>query len=171
MISDNEIIEIGRLVKPHGINGEIVSVTDLNPASLKCIVIKIDGINVPFFLDAIRPKGNESFLLTIDGIDSENDAASLCGKNVYALKHDIIEDESDEDGFYANDLIGFVIMENGCLIGEVVDIEDSTENALFITKRANGDIVYIPIADEFITEISVDTKTIEMNLPTGILEL
>lgn len=172
MIHEKDIVEIGRLLKPHGINGEIVAILDVDPTILKCIIVKIEGINVPFFLNAIRPKGNDSFLVRIDGIESENDASSLCGNAIYALRQDLTDvNNRDEDVFYANDLIGFSIIADGCMIGTVTDIEDSTENALFIVTRTNGTLVYIPIVDEFIVNLTTDTKTIEMELPEGILEL
>ena len=61
-------------------------------------------------------------------------------------------------------------MDGNVNIGEIVDIEDSTENALFIIKSGDN-VVYIPIADEMIEDVISDTKTIVMNLPEGILDL
>lgn len=175
MIKDSEITEIGRLAKPHGINGEIVAVTEFDAdmiLSLKCIILNIDGINVPFFINSARPKNHESVLITIDGITTDDKASALCNNTIYALSADLeTDDNNDEDVFYAKDLIGFCIIENGCQIGEIIDIEDSTENALFIIKRSNDNITYIPIADEFIVEICIDSKTVIMDLPTGIMDL
>lgn len=52
MISDSEIRLIGRFNKPHGINGEIsLSVDgdmDIQFDALRCIIVKVDDINVPF---------------------------------------------------------------------------------------------------------------------------
>ena len=73
MIRLSEIAEVGRFNKPHGIKGEIsVSInTDIDLDDVKCVIVPIDGIFVPFFLQTIRPKTADTSLITIDGIVSE----------------------------------------------------------------------------------------------------
>ena len=77
MITNSQISNIGKLVKPHGVNGEIVVTIDcdIDLSTVKCIIINIDGINIPFFISSIRPRGKESYLIIIDGINNETDAA------------------------------------------------------------------------------------------------
>ena len=105
-------------------------------------------------------------------LNNETDAAMICGKALHVLNNEI-EDLEEEDGFYANDLIGYKVYlsEPNSLIGEIIDIEDSTENALFIVKRSNNEIIYIPIVVDFIEKISTEASTIIMDLPIGLLEL
>ena len=55
-------------------------------------------------------------------------------------------------------------------IGEIIDIDDSTDNPLFIVDN-NGNIVYIPITEEFILFIDDDKEVIGMSLPEGLIEL
>ena len=175
MITNSQISNIGKLVKPHGVNGEIVVTIDcdIDLSTVKCIIINIDGINVPFFISSIRPRGKESYLIMIDGINNETDAAMICGKSLHVLNNEIEDVEDEEGGFYANDLIGYnvYLSDYNSLIGEIIDIEDSTENALFIVKRENNEIIYIPIVVDFIENISTETSTIIMDLPIGLLEL
>lgn len=56
-------------------------------------------------------------------------------------------------------------------MGTITDIEDSTENALFVINRPDGQPAYIPIADELIDEINPEERYIVMTLPEGILDL
>ncbi len=174
MITNSQITNIGKLVKPHGINGEILIIIDydIDLSAIKCVIINIEGINVPFFINSIRSRGKESYLVMIDGIKNEDDASMICGKSLYALNNDI-KNIDEEDGFYANDLIGFNICLTGLSspIGKIIDIEDSTENALFIVEGKDCKISYIPIVVDFIENISTETLTITMDLPTGLLEL
>jgi 16S rRNA processing protein RimM len=97
----------------------------------------------------------------------------ICGKSLHVLNNEIEDVEDEEGGFYANDLIGYnvYLSDYNSLIGEIIDIEDSTENALFIVKRENNEIIYIPIVVDFIENISTETSTIIMDLPIGLLEL
>ena len=78
----------------------------------------------------------------------------------------------DEEGFYPEDFIDYnVIDEKGVILGKIEDVDVSTENALFIVVKPNGNEFYIPIADEFIIDINVDTLTIQMDLPLGLIEI
>ena len=178
MIVENEIYPIGRTIKPHGINGEIAASIDgaIDIAALKCIVFDIDGIFVPFFISSFRSRGSEAVLLTIDGISDENQASSLCNKDIYALRSDIGDidkDTIDEDGgFYMSDLIGFTLLdEHNNEIGSITSYDDSTANSLLIIKDKVDNIRYVPIADELIEDIDPENKTISINVPEGLLDL
>lgn len=176
MISDREIRVIGRFNKPHGINGEL-SMTlddglDVDLAALRCIVVKVDDINVPFFIDGVRPRGIGSVLVHIDGVTDEARAADFAMQPVYALRSDF-PDESDDDadGFYAEDLIGYRIEADGSDIGRISDVDESTDNALFVVETPGGDTRLIPVTDDFIIDIDSEERMISMSLPAGLLDI
>lgn len=190
MILRTELKEIGRLQKPHGINGEINVQSRLDAdelASLRCVVLEIDGIFVPFFISASRPKSSQTSLLTIDGITSEAEAAKLCPAPLYALRDDIRrleatdneseeyseDEENDEEGFYAEDLIGYTVeSDDGLLRGEIVDLDDSTDNYLFIVRDQDGRRLLLPVADgSMIEEVDTQRHHLLLSLPKGLLDL
>ena len=58
MISLSDIRPAGKFMKPHGVNGEIAvlrgnDILDFNDYS--CVIVDVDGIFVPFFLNSARP--------------------------------------------------------------------------------------------------------------------
>jgi 16S rRNA processing protein RimM len=179
MIRRDELTAIGTIYKPHGINGEVSASFNVDPAALRCIVLDCDGIFVPFFLNAIRSKGAQTVLIKIDGFENENDVAQLANQTIYGLTRELAdaaydddEDGESDEGFYASDFIGYVINdEHGEVIGEIVDLDDRTDNFLFEVKTPKGGTVYIPVADEYITDINEDERTLEMDLPIGLIEL
>lgn len=177
MIADSDILPIGSFGKPHGVNGEINLLTDCDIESLSCVIVDIDGINVPFFFDSVRPRGTESYLVVIDGIGSDKDVSGLVNKKVFALKSELHSVEVDNgecegDGFYADDLIGYDVTDaEAGLSGVIEDVDDSTDNVLFVVRTVEGRHVLIPVADEFISEIDVDKRLLKLDLPAGILEL
>lgn len=176
MITINQITEIGRLNHPHGIKGEINAVVfdGINPGELSCIVLDIEGIYVPFFMSSLRQRGVNSYLVTIEGIESELKAASIANKAIYALRDEIVDDDNEdgEEGYYADDFIGFQIKStDNALNGIISDIDDSTDNVLFIVNAENGKTHLIPVADEMIVEIDAENKSIIVELPIGLLEL
>lgn len=173
MITESQLLPVGRLLKPHGINGEITVLltADVDLASLSCIVLRIDGIFVPFFLNSVRPKSSETDLVTIDGVASDADAARLCPAEVYVLKVDLPAAEADTDGMYASDLLGYDVVENGKMLGKIESVDDTTANYLFIIRTPDGKEVMVPVADEFIAGIDTDTRTISLDLPEGLLDI
>lgn len=176
MITRDQLVEIGKFGKTHGVKGEINMLVepDIDVSALRCIVLNMDGIFVPFFIATVRERGNGAFLVTIDRMESENEASELVNKEIYALHDDeAVQFEGDDDeGMYASDLIGYTIMSNdGKIVGEITDIDDTTENILFIVdSRDQQKNILIPVAAEFIDEIIPETQTILMTLPEGLLD-
>lgn len=173
MILNNEISIIGRFNKPHGINGEISATFDypLEFDTLKYIIAEIDGINVPFFVESYRPKNQNTVLLKFEGFDNEVQVNELSNKDILLKKSDIPKYDEADDGMYASDLVGYSIIYDNQIIGKVIDIDDNTENVLFIVEGILGNKIFIPIVDEFIVEIDSENSTITMDLPNGILDL
>ena len=101
MIPRDQLVEIGNFAKPHGIKGEISAHFDFEIMPLVegfgHLFVEIDGLMVPFFITALRPKGNETLLLTLKGIDSQEAAAALTNKPVY-IEASLLPEDADEDG-------------------------------------------------------------------------
>ena len=138
MITRAEITEIGTFNKPHGIQGEISAsfLCDFDEIELlSCIIVDEDGIFVPFFIESARPKSTAVALVKFDGIDSDAQVRHFTGKTIFALKSDIADDDPDADDSEADafSFIGYTMADTSHgVIGEIVDIDDSTENFLFI---------------------------------------
>ena len=181
MISSDEIKEIGTFVKPHGVKGEISAQIDydIDLQKLKCLIIDIDGIYVPFYVKCVRPKSSHSVLVTLEDVNSDIEAKDFSGKSVFALKEDFQrqnpeDDNEDELGIYLSDLIGFTLKDqSGEILGNVVDFDDSTANLLLKIQpvRSDGKEFYLPAADDLITEIDTTDKILTMDIPDGILSL
>ena len=107
--------------------------------------------------------------MKFDGIENESEAGEIVGKEVFASKEDV--GEEDLEGFYAEDLIGYKTFDGEKYIGEIADIDVSTDNSLFIVKTDDKKTIYIPIADEFIVQLDPDGKQIVFDLPTGLTDM
>ena len=176
MITRDELIAIGRYNKPHGVAGEISATIDVDLETLQglsCLVTDIDGIFVPFFVNACRPKSHETVLLTIDGIDSEKEVSRLVNHGIYALKRDYRQEslDADADGFPIDYFIGFELHDSdGQRVGEITDVDEQTENAIFIVDREGAELM-VPASDELIVEFDLEKKVMVMDLPQGLLDL
>lgn len=174
MIRADQLTVIGKIFKPHGIKGELNAVLDydLEPSDLRCIVLEIDGIFVPFFIEASRSKGSESWLLKIDGIDDEKKASALVNHEIYGVTDELPLDEEDgDDGVHLYDLVGYRLLDGDVPLGTIARIDDSTANILMLVETDDGRTIFVPFAEEFITGLDTDAHTITMRLPDGIVDL
>ena len=176
MILREELIAIGHYNKPHGVVGEISATVDVDYdvlQSLTCLVSEIDGIYVPFFVNACRPKTADTVLLTIDGIASEQEAARLVNHDIFALKRDYsaASDEADADGYPLDYFIGFELQDSDeKRVGVIIAVDEQTENAIFIIDR-DGDELMVPTNDDLIVEFDIDKRVMVMDLPQGLIDL
>ena len=176
MITREELISIGHYNKPHGVASEISATVDVDVdllSGLTCLVSEMDGIFVPFFVNACRVKSSETVLLTIDGIGNEAEAALLVNHEIYALKRDYEQEleDADADALPLDYFIGFSVQDvSGAQLGEITDVDEQTENALFIVDH-DGDAIMLPANEDFIVEFDLEKRVMVMDLPQGLLDL
>ena len=74
MIRREEVYKIGRLGKTHGVRGEISFLLDddvFDRTDADYLILDIDGILVPFFIEEYRFKTDSNALMKFDGIDTQ----------------------------------------------------------------------------------------------------
>lgn len=170
MIKDEEVYKIGRVGKPHGIKGELqVQVEDdvFDRVDADYLVLSIDGILVPFFMEEYRFKSDETVLVKFCDIDTQERARELTGCDVFFPR--ALADEDDSGELSYAQLIGFTLIDDttGKAVGEIASIDDNTVNLLF--ELTDGTL--IPAAEELITDIDTDKHTIMVVVPEGILAI
>ena len=60
---------------------------------------------------------------------------------------------------------------SGQTVGEIRSVDDSTINTLFEVVTTGGGDLLVPASDELISSVDTERRTIEMQLPEGLLEL
>ena len=97
MIRREEVYKIGRLGKTHGVRGEISFLLDddvFDRTDADYLILDIDGILVPFFIEEYRFKTDSNALMKFDGIDTQERARELTGCDVYFPRSQADEDET-----------------------------------------------------------------------------
>jgi len=173
MIRQEEVYKIGRLGKPHGVKGEIsLLFTDdvFDRVETDYLVLDIDGILVPFFIEEYRFHGNETALIKFCDINTQDKARELTGDEVFFPRK--LSDSSEEDIAW-NGLIGYSLIDDKSdkTIGMVTGIDDSTLNMLFEILTEDQKEILIPAGEDLIKAIDTEGKKIRINLPEGILDL
>lgn len=169
MIRAEEVYKIGRLGKAHGVKGEVSFQFDddiFDRVDADYLVLDIDGILVPFFMEEYRFRSDTVCLVKFSGIDTQQRAQELTGCDVFFPR--ALAEEGDEMPSLAS-LVGFEIVNDadGEAVGRIAAIDDSTVNILF--ELENGTL--IPASDELITDIDAERRTIKMNIPEGLLDI
>ena len=169
MIKAEEVYKIGRLGKAHGVKGEVSFQFDddiFDRVDADYLVLDIDGILVPFFMEEYRFRSDTVCLVKFKGVDTQQRAQELTGCDVFFPR--ALAEEGDEIPTLAS-LVGYEIVNafDDKTIGKIAAIDDSTVNILF--ELENGTL--IPASDELITDIDAEQRMIRMNIPEGLLDI
>jgi len=172
MINHSDVFQIGKINKPHGLAGEVsfsftTDVFDTEEAPY--VVMEMDGILVPFFIEEYRFRSDSTALLKLEGIDSESKAKQFTGLTVY-LPVSYLENV-EPTGIDMEYFIGFTMEDVAkSFEAEITDVDQTTDNLLFVARSGDNEWL-IPASDDFIRHIDHDKKIIEVELPEGLLDL
>ena len=169
MIRDEEVYQIGVITRTHGIRGEVaMSFTDdvWDRAEADYLVLRIEGILVPFFMEEYRFRSNTVALIKFQDYDSADEARELCGCEVY-FPHALTPERSEDEEYTWRYFTGFRIVDAlGGELGTIDHVDDSTANVLF---AVGGRL--IPAAEDFIQRVDHRERTLYMHLPEGLLTI
>ena len=169
MIRPEDVYKIGRLGKAHGVKGEVSFQFDddiFDRVDADYLVLDIDGILVPFFMEEYRFRSDSVCLVKFCNVDTQQRAQELTGCDVFFPR--ALAEEGDEMPSLSM-LVGFKIVNNanGKTVGRIAAIDDSTANILFEME----DGMLIPANDDLIEVIDAEQQQIKMNIPQGLLDI
>ncbi len=173
MITQDEVYKIGRIGKPHGIQGEVHFLFDddvFDRVESDYLILDIDGILVPFFMEEYRFRGESSALVKFCDIDTQDKARELTNCDVY-FPYSLTDE--DPENIRWTQIIGFNLVDTRTQqnIGSVIGIDDNTMNILFEVETPDKKIILVPANEELIEEVNTDNKYISIQVPEGLLDL
>ena len=171
MIKKDEVFKIGILNKPHGSKGELsfTFTDDIFDRVDDCdyLILLLDGILVPFFLEEYRFRSDNMALVKFEGIDSAEAARRFTNVEVYFPKKYM--DEQDEITSW-NFFVGFQVKDvryDG--LWSIVDVDDATINVLFVIDKEGKELL-LPAHEEFIVGLDKKKKILTVDIPEGLLD-
>lgn len=155
------LVFIGKIVNTHGLNGELKIRSDIN---YKDLVFK-DGFKI--YIGDIKEekeiigyrKHQVYDMVLLDGINDIDKAIKYKNKDVY-----INRDDLEIDGYINTDLIGMSVYSNNVLIGKVDEIINNGAHDIIVIGKN-----MIPLVLEFIKNVDLDNKRIDVELIEGML--
>ena len=170
MIKEQSVYKIGVIGKAHGVKGELsIQIDDdvFDRVDAEYLVLKLDGIFVPFFMEEYRFKSDSVALVKFEGVDTQERARELTGVEVYFPRELAEQDENAELSYSA--LVGYTLIDDnsGKPVGTIAYVDEQTINIMF--ELENGRL--IPASEELIVDVDQKNRTITLDIPEGILDL
>ena len=163
MITNEEVIAIGKITRTHGKRGEVQCLMEneyWDNADATFLILSINNILVPFRVLDWRGKGSDSLIFQLDHITDELEAQQLIGHHAYMLKSDISEEDEILPTWQS--LLGYQVIDTDQgNLGTITNVDETTINTL-ITLNNNQ---LIPLHEDFIIDIQQDQQQITICLP------
>ena len=164
-------IRIGRVVKSHGVRGEVVveplaDDEDVFFAAGEVLHGRQAGKEQDLTIASVRPH-QKRLLVTFEEVADRTAADSLRGMQFFA--EPLARDE-DSDEYYDHELIGLKVRLDGTEIGEVTGVMD-TPNRKILEVAYEGREVLIPFVLDIVPDIDLDEGYLEITPPEGLLDL
>ena len=141
------LLEIGKIVRPHGVKGAVKIMCYLDEGLSKFKHVYLTNKRISANIQRVQSLNNDAYAVYIDNIVTIDDAEKYRNQSVY-----IDRDEYDnmKDRIYMSDLIGSEVRnENGEKIGEMVDYDDYGASVI-LTIRCGAVSYSIPYVEDII---------------------
>jgi 16S rRNA processing protein RimM len=169
----DECYELGTIVKTHGLKGEVSCYLDVDApeeyAQMDSVFIEIKKKLEPYFIEKIQLIGGNRAIIKFEELNDLLAAEKIVHCKLY-LPLDVLPD-SDEEGYYLHEILnyGVVDTQKGQL-GFISNIYEGAQQDLLGMTYQNKEVL-IPLVDAIVLQVNHEEKTVEVNLPEGLLEL
>ena len=165
---------IGRIIRPHGVRGELVVEIRTDEPDARFAAGKVYSTDPaaagPLTVTAIRPHQGR-LLVTCDEVVDRSQAEALRG--VYmCVDSESVPAPDDPDEFRDHDLWGVpVVTVTGEHVGEVVRVDHGPAHDMLVVKRKGRTPAYIPFIKVMVPEVDLAGRRIVVDPPEGLLDL
>jgi 16S rRNA processing protein RimM len=163
-------VRLGRIVKTQGLRGEV----RINPFSGDpALLTQVEALDIEgegsFRVQTARVHKRIA-VIKFDGVDSVERAQSLVGREATALREALPAPEEEE--FYWHDLVGCGVHDRAeGDVGEVTSVFESGAHATLVVSRPGGKDFYVPFVEAIVTEVDLEGKRLQVDLPPGLMDV
>jgi 16S rRNA processing protein RimM len=169
-------LTIGRVVKAHGVTGELVVEIRTDDPETRFApgrVLRAKGSDQRernYAVAAVRPHGSR-LLLRLDGV-ADRDAADALRGSLFVVDSSALPPIDEPDTYYDHQLEGLLVRTTtGRDIGTVAEVLHTAAGELLAVKRAEAGELLVPFVNAIVTSVSLDSHIVEIDPPEGLLEL
>jgi|SRR5215471_1984391 len=170
--AQDEFVTIAKVIKPQGRHGEVAAVlfTDFPErfeSRKRLFALDTQGQRREIELEQ-HWFHKDQVVLKFTGVDSISQAEELAG---WEIQVPLAERALPEQGsVYVSDLIGCTVFDGDRQIGTVKDVQFGAGEAPLLVVKGTKEYL-VPLAGEYIEEILLEQKRVQMKLPEGMLDL
>lgn len=162
------LIAIGKIVKPHGIEGGMkVSLKDAFDGldlTEQFVFVNFEGLPVPFWATSFDSNGFDQIFL--ERIDSKETAIPFAGKELFVEQKIITSSTNTSSNPYT--WVGYAMLDlTSNQKGEIIRLEEYPQQ-LIATVTINDQEVLIPIHEDFLVSVDDLSRLITVKLPQGL---
>lgn len=169
---EQELVVVGRVRKPHGVTGELsVEVLSENPDRFRegagLVACEADGSLTRLRITSVRPHRGV-LLVRFEGLEDRDEVARLRGAELLVEAAEV--GDAPEGAFYYFELVGCACTDRSA--GELGRVESVREDGggLLLEIRDRKRTLLVPFVRAYLGSVDVVGKTIELDLPEGLLE-
>ncbi len=164
--------EIGFVSKPHGLNGAVTITLDVdNPLeyqNLESVFLEVSGRLVPFFITHIQIRNN-SAIVQFEEISDREQFQEIKSAKLF-LPLDFLP-ELPGDEFYYHEVVDFKVIDKSLgELGIITGFNTSGPQPIMVMEFKDKEIL-IPASKEIVIKPNKTERTMEVNLPEGLLEI
>jgi 16S rRNA processing protein RimM len=167
---------IGRVVKAHGVNGELVVDVRTDDPDLRFApgaVLRAKGSDRrerSYAVEAARAHGNR-LLVRLSGVVGRDAADALRG-SLFVIDSADLPPIDEPDTYYDHQLEGLRVRTTaGREIGTVAEVLHTAAGELLAVDRAQEAELLVPFVSAIVTSVSLQDRVVEIDPPEGLLEL
>lgn len=165
-------LHIGKIVASFGTDGEVIVTHALGK---KCTFKDVEVLFVeetknsklPYFIEKAKGKTTDESYVKLEGINSKEATKRLIGKPIWLAEEDARKLSAKQSSI---GLIGYMLFDDKTAIGQVIEVIEQPHQIL-LNVDYNGKEVYIPMHEDNILKVNHTKKSIELELPEGLLDL
>lgn len=168
---DNDWVEVGYVLRPHGVKGEVR------------VVLHAPEEGFPKTIEAVRlvhPKHGErgakvdsarktkdAVLMCLDSIKGRDEAQRWKGSAIYVEASHL---PAPNQGYHVYELVGAKVASvDGTALGEIVGFLDNSAHLLLKIEHQGNELLF-PYVEEFIHSYERSSDTLVVSIPEGLWE-
>lgn len=170
-MDDAPFVPVGRIVKVHGLNGEVsVAVVPdpslVIPVGLSVWVVPPSTGPSEFTVESVR-RGPKGPLVKLATVACRADAEPLRGRTLLARPQDLPAEWSETP----RDDVGFVVIDvHRGTLGEIVDVIQTGANDVWVVEGERYGQVLIPVIDDVVVCVDEVGRVATVDLLPGLIE-
>jgi 16S rRNA processing protein RimM len=171
-------LTVGRVVKAHGVTGElVVDIRTDDPelrfapgSTLRLRAKGSDQRERSYTIDTVRPHGGR-LLVRLSGVADRGTADALRG-SVFVIDSADLPPIDEDDTYYDHQLEGLRVQTTaGLELGTVIEVLHTAAGELLAVKRDQAPELLVPFVSAIVTSVSLESGIVEIDPPDGLLDL